>query len=213
MLVGYARVSDKSQNLDRQLKRLKDEGCDKIYKDKYTAKTIKRPGYTKMKTFLRQGDVLVVDSIDRISRDYKELKKEWFYYYDQGIDIKVLDMPILDTTKYKEMDSMGRLVNDIILNFLSWVAQNEREKTLERQRQGIALAKANGVYKGRPFKYHAGAQGKDLSIYNSIVDELKERVPVTHIAENWDVSRKTVYRIKSEIQKELNQMHIDDYLN
>lgn len=208
LLVGYARVSDKSQNLFRQIKNLEKEGCEKIYQDKHTGSTIERPGYKKMKSFLREGDVLVVDAIDRISRNYDELKQEWRVFYQKGVGIKVLDMPLLDTTKYQDMDSMGKLITDIVLNLLGWVAENEREKTLERQRQGIAAAKKRGVYKGRPRKYHAGATGKDLSIYKNVVKELKARVPITHISRNWGVSRKTVYRIRDDIKSDPSQRHI-----
>src|SRR5699024_838899 len=114
-----------------------------------------------MRAKLRFYDVLVVHDLSRFGRNKEEIKNEWQWLIENQIDIVVLNMPILDTRKYKELEGVGQLIADIVLSLLSWVVDDERERNKINQRAGIELAKKNGKYKGRPFKYHEKAKGKD----------------------------------------------------
>jgi DNA invertase Pin-like site-specific DNA recombinase len=144
--IGYARVSSKDQNLDRQLIALADAGVKKqdIYTDKQSGKDFNRPAWRDMtENRIDAGDVLYIASLDRMGRDWDEISKEWNHIVnDLQADIVILDMPILDTRKSN--DITGKLISKIVLELLSYVAQTEREKIKTRQREGIAAAKAAG---------------------------------------------------------------------
>ena len=151
---GYVRVSSQDQNEARQYLELLDMGIDKkyIYMDKLSGKDFNRPAYHKLVyKKLKQGDLLVVKSIDRLGRNYNEILQEWKYITkDKKVDIKILDMPLLDTDQKKDL--IGTLIGDIVLQLLSFVAENERVNIHQRQAEGIAAAKARGVRLGRPPK-------------------------------------------------------------
>ena len=142
----YARVSTKEQNLDRQLVAAEGSGeYDRIFCDKESGKNFDRPSYKEMRSILTDGDTLTVLSLDRLGRNYDEIGAEWADMTSRGIGIRVLDMDILDTTK--KNDLTGKLISDIVLKLLSYVAQVEREKMLVRQRQGIdAMRQENGKH-------------------------------------------------------------------
>ena len=146
---GYARVSAKDQNEDRQQIALELQGVDRIFTDKQSGKDFNRPEYKKMVRRLHAGDVLYVLSIDRLGRNYEEIQEQWRYLTkEKRIDIVVIDMPLLDTRKGKDL--MGTFIADLVLQILSFVAQSERENIKRRQAEGIAAAKARGVRFGRP---------------------------------------------------------------
>lgn len=148
---GYVRVSDKGQNTDRQIvemQKLKINERD-IFIDKASGKDFERPQYQALKAQLRKGDLVYIVSLDRLGRNSKEIKKEWEEITASiGADIVVIDMPLLDTRKYK--DTLGTFVSELVLQVLSFVAERERENTLARQKEGIAIAKAKGKHLGRP---------------------------------------------------------------
>ena len=148
---GYARVSSKDQNEARQLKMFKDYGIDDrdIYIDKKSGKDFDREQYQLLKNILREDDLLVIQSIDRLGRNYEMIVNEWKDITKNiKADIVVLDMPLLDTRQKKDL--LGTFINDLILGLLSYVAQTEREKIKVRQRQGIDIALAQGIKFGRP---------------------------------------------------------------
>jgi len=152
-LYGYVRVSTKDQNEDRQLIALKEYSVpeNRIYTDKISGKDFNRPQYRRMVRKLQRGDVLVVKSIDRLGRNYEEILEQWrFLTKEKQAEVVVLDMPLLDTRKSRDLT--GTLIADIVLQLLSYVAQTERENIRQRQREGIAAAKARGVRFGRPRK-------------------------------------------------------------
>lgn len=152
-IYGYVRVSSTDQNEDRQLIALREQGVDEknIFIEKQSGKNFERPNYKKMVGKLRAGDLLYVISIDRLGRNYEEIQKQWRVLTKEiGIDICVLDMPMLDTRKGKDL--MGTFIADLVLQILSFVAQSERENIKKRQTEGIAAAKAKGVKFGRPEK-------------------------------------------------------------
>lgn len=200
MLIGYARVSSKDQNLDRQIEELKKYGCkdENIFKEKITGKNFERPVYQKMRTQLGLGSVLVVHSLSRLGRNKEMILEEWRYLTNKGVDIVILDMPLLDTRKYKELEGVGKLVTDIVLQLLSWMVETERENIRTAQREGIEIAKKNGKYKGRPLKYHKDAKGKDKLIYDNIINMLENNASVVDIHRKTDASRNTIYKIKKQ---------------
>lgn len=148
---GYVRVSSTDQNEDRQLLALKEKGVVKmnIYMDKQSGKDFNRPQYKKLVKKLKAGDLLYILSIDRLGRNYEEIQNQWQVLTKEiGVDICVLDMPLLDTRNGKDL--MGTFIADLVLQILSFVAQSERENIKKRQAEGIAAAKAKGVRFGRP---------------------------------------------------------------
>lgn len=148
---GYIRVSSKDQKEDRQQIALKEVGVElqNIYVDKQSGKDFNRPQYKKMLRKLKKDDLLYIKSIDRLGRNYEEILQQWrFLTKEKGVDIVVLDMPLLDTRRGKDL--MGTFLSDIVLQVLSFVAENERTNIKQRQAEGIAAAKAQGIKFGRP---------------------------------------------------------------
>ena len=149
-IYGYVRVSSIEQNEARQMVEMERVGVPqkKIYKDKQSGKDFMRPNYLKMVKKLKRGDLVYILSIDRLGRNYEEIQEQWRYLVrEKGVDIAVIDLPLLDTRNGKDL--MGTFLADIVLQVLSFVAQNERENIRKRQAQGIAAAKAKGVRFGR----------------------------------------------------------------
>lgn len=152
-IYGYIRVSTIDQNEDRQRIALDEMGVSprNLFVDKQSGKDFDRPQYRKMVKKLRPGDLLCILSIDRLGRNYEEIQNQWrVLTKERGVDICVVDMPLLDTRRGKDL--MGTFIADLVLQILSFVAQNERENIRKRQAQGIAAAKARGVRFGRPPK-------------------------------------------------------------
>lgn len=150
-IYGYIRVSSVDQNEDRQLLTMRQSGIpdSQIFFDKQSGKDFNRPQYQKMLKTLRRGDLLYLASIDRLGRDYEEIQTQWRVLTKEiGIDICVLDMPLLDTRNGEDL--MGTFIADLVLQILSFVAQSERENIRKRQAEGIAAAKMRGVKFGRP---------------------------------------------------------------
>lgn len=148
---GYIRVSTKEQNTDRQMVALQACGIppNRIYIDKQSGKDFDRPQYRRLLRRLKPNDALIVKSIDRLGRNYNEILEQWrLITKEKHADIVALDMPLLDTRAHKDLT--GTLIADIFLQFLSYVAQTEREFIRQRQAEGIAAAKARGVRFGRP---------------------------------------------------------------
>lgn len=189
MKVGYVRVSTVDQNEARQIEAMKEDGVEKIYIDKKSGKDFNRPEYQKMIASLQKGDILVIHSIDRLGRNYEEIIAEWRKITKEiEADIVVQDMPLLNTTQNKDLT--GTLIADIVLQLLSYVAQRERENIRQRQKEGIAIAKAQGKYKGRAKK----------EIDKELFKETKrswQRGEITKVqfAEIMGVSRSTLYKL------------------
>ena len=160
-IYGYVRVSTREQNEDRQLIALNEIQVPKknIFIDKQSGKDFERPQYKKLLKKLRRDDLLYIKSIDRLGRNYNEIQEQWrILTKEKGIDIVMLDMPLLDTRRGKDL--MGTFLSDIVLQVLSFVAENERMNIRQRQAEGIAAAKAKGVRFGRipkplPENFHA----------------------------------------------------------
>jgi DNA invertase Pin-like site-specific DNA recombinase len=150
-MYGYARVSTKEQREDRQLRafsgmKLREEN---IFVDKQSGKDFERPMYKRMVRKMKEDDLLYIKSIDRLGRNYGEILEQWRHLTkEKKVDIVVLDMPLLDTRRGKDL--MGTFLSDVVLQVLSFVAENERKNIRERQREGIEAAKLRGVRFGRP---------------------------------------------------------------
>ena len=161
---GYIRVSTREQNEDRQLIALREMSIPEqnIFMDKQSGKDFNRPQYKKLVKKLKPDDLLYIKSIDRLGRNYEEIQNQWrILTKEKKIDIVVLDMPLLDTRRGKDL--MGTFLSDIVLQVLSFVAENERTNIRQRQAEGIAAAKARGVRFGRPPRplpenYHSAYQ-------------------------------------------------------
>ncbi|MEX6587905.1 recombinase family protein [Paraclostridium bifermentans] len=148
----YARISTKDQTLERQIVEAKKLGIDEsyIFLEVASGKDFKRPEYQLLKRMLREGDVLYIKSLDRLGRNKQMILDEWNELVKvKKVDIVILDMPLLDTTKYKDMNGLENLISDIILQLLSYMAEDERLRTKERQREGIKIAREKGIKFGR----------------------------------------------------------------
>lgn len=148
---GYIRVSSKDQNEGRQLQAMLENGLNErdIFLDKQSGKNFNREQYQLLKRMIRKGDILYIHSLDRFGRNKEEILQEWNDITKNiQADIVVMDMPLLDTTQYK--DSLGTFIADLVLQILSWMAQEERDRIRKRQREGIDVALKNGVTFGRP---------------------------------------------------------------
>lgn len=150
-IFGYARVSSKEQNVERQLVAFKEYGIEErdIYIDKQSGKDFNREQYNTLKHILRENDLLVIKSIDRLGRNYEMIVNEWKDITKNiKADIVVIDMPLLDTRKNKDL--LGTFISDLVLQILGYVAEQERTFIKQRQKEGISVAKNNGVKFGRP---------------------------------------------------------------
>ncbi|MBQ8230413.1 MAG: recombinase family protein [Lachnospiraceae bacterium] len=188
-IYGYIRVSSKDQNEDRQLIALHELSIpDKnIYMDKQSGKDFNRPQYKKLLKKLKSGDLVYVLSIDRLGRNYEEIQKQWRILTKEiGVDICVIDMPLLDTRNGKDL--MGTFIADLVLQILSFVAQSERENIKKRQSEGIAAAKAKGVKFGRPEKEVPDNFGKIVKAWE------QKRLPFQEVLKQCNMSEATFYR-------------------
>ena len=188
-IYGYIRVSSTDQNEDRQLIALHEVGVtDKnIYMDKLSGKDFNRPQYKKLVKKMRPGDLLYILSIDRLGRNYEEIQNQWRILTKEiGIDICVIDMPLLDTRTCKDL--MGTFIADLVLQILSFVAQRERENIKKRQEQGIAAAKAKGVHMGRPVKDVPDNFGKLVKLWE------KKKIPLEQVLQECGMTEATFYR-------------------
>ncbi len=186
---GYVRVSSIDQNEDRQLIALKSKGVpvQNIYMDKLSGKDFQRPQYKELMHKLKKGDLLYVLSIDRLGRNYKEILEQWrILTKELEVDVCVIDMPLLDTRNGKDL--MGTFIADLVLQILSFVAENERENIKKRQAQGIAAAKLKGVKFGRP-------EVMTPPDFDKIIKEwTKGHITAVNAAEISGMSKATFYR-------------------
>lgn len=186
---GYVRVSSIEQNEDRQMIALKKAGvsASHIFMDKQSGKDFHRANYEKLVSILQEGDLLYIMSIDRLGRNYAEIQNQWRMLTKEiGIDICVIDMPLLDTRNGKDL--MGTFIADLVLQILSFVAENERENIRKRQKQGIAAAKKRGVRFGRP-------EAKVPDNFKSIVRAWERgNIKIDEVLEKCQMSKSTFYR-------------------
>ena len=189
MKIGYVRVSTADQNEARQIKAMQEDGVEKIYMDKQSGKDFNRPEYKKMISELKQGDILVLHSIDRLGRNYEEILEQWRIITKEiKADVIVQDMPLLNTTISRDLD--GTFIADLVLQILSYVSAKERDNIKRRQREGIAIAKAQGKYKGgKPKEVDEKLFDKNLVMYRN------GEITKSQFAVNVGVSRPTLNKM------------------
>lgn len=199
MIFGYARVSSADQNLDKQIKAIKAYGCEMIHSEKQSGKECSRAIYQEMRFKMKPGDVLVIYDLGCLGNSKKEIYNQWKNIIEDRIDIVVINMPILNTLKYKELDGMSEVVSTLVLTLLSWIVEEERNLIRVAQREGIDIAKKRGAFKGKPKKYHPEAKGKDKIIYDRVVELLQNNTPIMNIRRETGLARNTIYSIKKQI--------------
>jgi DNA invertase Pin-like site-specific DNA recombinase len=195
MKIGYARVSTKEQNETRQLDALFAAGVEmsSIYIDKQSGKDFERREYIAMMKSLRKGDTLIIKSIDRLGRNYEMIRKEYSRIIDKGVNIIILDMPALNTDRLSETGLTGKFVADIILTILGYVAEQERNSILSRQKEGIVSAKRRGVKFGRPTKLNA----KSINIINCVKNG---EITIEQACQLLCISRKSYYNYINKLK-------------
>ena len=194
---GYVRVSSREQNEDRQLDALREMEIEErnIFIDKQSGKDFERPQYKRLVRKVRREDLICIKSIDRLGRNYSEIQEQWRYLTkEKGADIVVLDMPLLDTRRGKDL--MGTFLSDIVLQVLSFAAENERTNIRQRQAEGIAAAKARGVRFGRPQIIMPEYFGKTVRSWE------RKEITVEEAVRRCGVSESTFYRRLREYRSE-----------
>jgi DNA invertase Pin-like site-specific DNA recombinase len=193
--IGYIRVSSQDQNLDRQLAMMEGLNIDKLFQEKASGKDTERPEFQKLLNYIREGDCVIVTSLDRLGRDYEDIKNTVAFMKQKKVALKILDAQFLDFNTGNEL--LDTAMFDMFLSLLSYIAQNEREKIRERQRQGVLLVKKAGRYKGRPIEYSINSTDPQKRlVFKTVVDMLKQGIPVGEIAKENGISRPTIYKIK-----------------
>ena len=188
-IYGYVRVSSQEQNEDRQLIAMAEAGVARanIFMDKQSGKDFERPNYKRLMKKLRPGDTLIIKSIDRLGRNYEEIQNQWrIITKEKKVDIVVIDMPLLDTRRDKNL--LGTFISDLVLQLLSFISENERTTIRQRQAEGIAAAKKRGVRFGRPTK-EAPPDFDEL-----IAKWQKKEMPLDEILRQYGMSESTFYR-------------------
>lgn len=199
MNYGYARVSTKEQNEERQLVALRQFGVEErcIFVDKQSGKDFNRKNYKKLLKRLKEEDTLVIKSIDRLGRNYEEILEQWRKITkEKNVSIVVLDMPLLDTRRSRDLT--GTLIADIVLQLLSYVAQTEREFIKQRQAEGIAVAKENGVKFGRKPKEKPKDFAKILNLW------MKNEISAREAGKELGITHQTFLRWAKECKEPKN---------
>ncbi len=194
-ILGYIRVSSIDQNEDRQLMELRKVGVPEknIFIDKISGKDFNRPAYVRMCKSLKSGELLYILSIDRLGRNYEEIKNQWRILTKEiGVDICVIDMPLLDTRIGRDL--LGTFIGDLVLQILSFVAENERINIRKRQMQGIEAARLKGVHLGRPRLDMPENFDEMVNIW------ISGKITTSALVKECGISRSTFYRMKKEYE-------------
>jgi DNA invertase Pin-like site-specific DNA recombinase len=201
---GYVRISDKDQNEDRQLVAMQECGIEEgyIFTDKISGKNFDRPEYQLLKRVLREGDTLFVKSISRFGRNKQEILNEWNWLVSNKIDIVVIDMPILDTRKYKDLEGIGQLITDLVLQILSWLAEEERLSIKKNQAEGIAAAKSKGKHLGRPgISYKSLTREQQLFFEANLTKWKRKEITAVSFMKSLNLKKSTFYKIVKQYEK------------
>ena len=198
MIIGYARVSSIDQSLERQLDNLKTFGVEKIFTEKQSGKSIaNRPVFKEALNFIRMGDRFVVESIDRLGRNYDEIIETVSYLKEKDVQLMITSLPLMNEVIGNPL--LDKFMKDLIVQILAMVSEQERNESKRRQAQGIQVAKKKGVYKGRPLLYSPNAKNPQKRIiYHRVVEMLEEGKAISKIAKEVNITRQTVYRIKND---------------
>ncbi|UBH12221.1 recombinase family protein [Macrococcus armenti] len=196
MKIGYARVSSISQNLDRQIEILKENDCDKIFTEKKSGKNIKdREVFQEVLDFVREADTLVVESLDRLGRNYDEIIQTINKLKEKKVKLIITSLPIMNEMIGNEL--LDKFMKDLIIQILAMISEQERAESKRRQAQGIEQAKKNNIYKGKPFEYSSNARDpKKRIVYQNVINQLNNNEAISKIAKENGITRQTVYAIK-----------------
>ena len=198
MIIGYARVSTIDQNLDRQIENLQSFGAEKIFTEKQSGKSVEnRPIFQEVLNFLRMGDRLIIESLDRLGRNYDEIIQTVNYLKEKEAQLMITSLPMMNEVIGNPL--LDKFMKDLIIQILAMVSEQERNESKRRQAQGIQVAKEKGVYKGRPLLYSPNAKDPQKRvIYHRVVEMLEEGKAISKIAKEVNITRQTVYRIKHD---------------
>jgi DNA invertase Pin-like site-specific DNA recombinase len=199
MIIGYARVSSTDQNLERQIDNLKIFGVEKIFTEKQSGKSVEnRPVFQEALNFVRMGDRFVVESIDRLGRNYDNVINTVNYLKDKEVQLMITSLPMMNEVIGNPL--LDKFMKDLIIQILAMVSEQERNESKRRQAQGIQVAKRKkSVYKGRPLLYSANEKDPQKRIiYHRVVEMLEEGRAISKIAKEVNITRQTVYRIKND---------------
>ncbi|MDM5191219.1 recombinase family protein [Bacillus hominis] len=205
-IYGYIRVSTKDQNEQRQLHKMMERGVEarRIFVDKASGRHFDRPQYQLLRKILNTGDIVYIDALDRMGRNYDEVIAEWKYITRElQANIVVLENETLfDSRKFREMGDMGRLMEDQFLSLLSYVADQERKKIRQRQAEGIAVAKSQGKHLGRPpFNLSALSQKQLIIIEGTYAKWKKREITSVRFMELLELKKNTFYKILKEYEE------------
>ncbi|HDB1886999.1 TPA: recombinase family protein, partial [Staphylococcus aureus] len=191
-------VSSLDQNLERQLENLKTFGVEKIFTEKQSGKSVENiPILQEALNFVRMGDRFVVESIDRLGRNYDEVINTVNYLKDKEIQLMITSLPMMNEVIGNPL--LDKFMKSLIIQILAMVSEQERNESKRRQEQGIKIAKEKGVYKGRPLLYSPNAKNPQKRIiYHRVVEMLEEGQAISKIAKEVNITRQTVYRIKHD---------------
>ncbi|TDM24803.1 recombinase family protein [Macrococcoides canis] len=196
MKIGYARVSSISQNLDRQIEILKENDCEKIFTEKKSGKNIKdREVFQEVLDFVREADTLVVESLDRLGRNYDEIIQTINKLKEKKVKLIITSLPVMNEMIGNEL--LDKFMKDLIIQILAMISEQERAESKRRQAQGIEQAKKNNIYKGKPFEYSSNARDpKKRIVYQNVINQLNNNEAISKIAKENGITRQTVYAIK-----------------
>lgn len=199
MKIGYARVSSLDQNLNRQIEVLEEFGAEKVFREKRSGATInERSVFKEVLDFVRSEDQLIVESIDRLGRNYDEVIDTVNFLKQKDVQLVITSLPIMSEAIGNPL--LDKFIKDLIIQILAMIAEQERSESKRRQTQGINLAKSKGVYKGRPTLYSPKAKDPQKRlVYHRVVSQLNEGIAISQIAKEVGITRQTIYRIKKEL--------------
>ena len=200
MRVAYIRVSSIDQNEQRQIEEMKKFGAEKFFIEKQSGATItQRPIFQEALEFVREQDIFIVEAIDRLGRNYDEIIESVNYLKKKNVQLIITSLPIMAEAIGNPL--LDKFIKDLIIQILAMIAEQERTESKRRHAQGIKIAKANGVYKGRPKLYSANAKDPQRRlVYKNIVEDLKKGIAISKISKEYNVTRQTVYRIKNDLK-------------
>ena len=200
MKVAYIRVSSIDQNEQRQIEEMKKFGAEKFFIEKQSGATItQRPIFQEALEFVREQDIFIVEAIDRLGRNYDEIIESVNYLKKKNVQLIITSLPIMAEAIGNPL--LDKFIKDLIIQILAMIAEQERTESKRRHAQGIKIAKANGVYKGRPKLYSANAKDPQRRlVYKNIVEDLKKGIAISKISKEYNVTRQTVYRIKNDLK-------------
>ena len=203
MKIAYIRVSSIDQNEQRQIEEMEKFGAEKIFIEKQSGATIShRPIFQEALNFVREQDIFIVEAIDRLGRNYDEIIESVNFLKRKNVRLVITSLPIMAEAIGNPL--LDKFIKDLIVQILAMIAEQERTESKRRQAQGIKIAKANGVYKGRPKLYSPTAKDpQKRAVYRNIIEELQKGTGISEIAKEYGVTRQTVYRIKKD-HKQLN---------